>query len=69
MSKPCVFEMAVSDAVGGKGRKWAVAPYKAMKYNDLTSLLYALVWSCLLSFCVVWPVLAVFRLIPAYLPS
>jgi len=40
---------------GAKDRKQPAAPCKALKYNDSTSLLFALVWGCLVSLGEIWP--------------
>ena len=52
-----------------KSQKQTVVPYNGLKYNDLASLLFALIWSCLLSFCGIWACFAKFALMRGYLEA
>ena len=58
----CVFDMGSRRRRrdnGGSSRKWPFGDFKALKYKDMASLLFVLIWSRLLLF---GPILRYFRL-------
>jgi len=46
----CVFGMGARGRRRGQGRKRPFGCFKTLKNNDLASLLFVLIWSCLLLF-------------------